>query len=104
MEHFFMIYFSHRSLGLAIPPRIRFLQKVQKKTSAGNNIKIEDEETNQISSNLANNSEQEDSEGSSDTIPDNTNSEKKQIDKKDLSSLQFGKKIKHCLVILYYIN
>ncbi|GAB1869054.1 ATP-dependent RNA helicase [Camponotus japonicus] len=79
-----------KSLGLAIPPRIRFLQRMQKKMSADNNIKIEDEETNKIPTNLADDSEQEDDEGSSDTsdIPD-TNSEKKQIDKKDFSSLQF---------------
>ncbi|EFN73577.1 Probable ATP-dependent RNA helicase DDX10 [Camponotus floridanus] len=78
-----------KSLGLAIPPRIRFLQRMQKKMSADNNIKIEDEETNKIPTNLADDSEQEDDEGSSDTsdIPNTTN-EKKQNDKKDLSSLQ----------------
>lgn len=67
--------------------------------SADNNIKIEDEETNKIPTNLADDSEQEDDEGSFDTsdIPD-TNSEKKQIDKKDFSSLQFGKKIKQCFI------
>lgn len=91
----------HRSLGLAIPPRIRFLQRIQKKMSVDNSIKIEDEETNKISNNLADGSEREDSGDSSDTsdIPDTTNSEKKQIKKKDLASLQFGKKIKESCVI-----
>ncbi|XP_072760628.1 probable ATP-dependent RNA helicase DDX10 [Anoplolepis gracilipes] len=80
-----------KSLGLAIPPRIRFLQRMQKRISADNNIKIGDEETNKISTNSENDSEQEDSGDSSDTsdIPDTANSEKKQIKKKDLTSLQF---------------
>lgn len=80
-----------KSLGLAIPPRIRFLQRIQKKMSVDNSIKIEDEETNKISNNLADGSEREDSGDSSDTsdIPDTTNSEKKQIKKNDLASLQF---------------
>lgn len=72
-----------------------------------NNVKIEDEETNKNSTNSANGSEQEDSGDSSDTsdISDTTNSEKKQIQKKDLVSLQFGKKMKkECLNNLYYIN
>lgn len=104
MEHFFMINFSHRSLGLELPPRIRFLQRMQKRMSADNNIKIEDEETNKTSTNSAEHSEQENNEDNSDSsdIPDTANSEKKQIDKKNLDSLQFGKK--RCLVILYYIN
>lgn len=72
--------------------------------SADNNIKIEDEETNKIPTNLADDSEQEDDEGSSDTsdIPNTTNNEKKQNDKKDLSSLQLGKKIKQCFIQTYF--
>ncbi|KMQ85401.1 putative atp-dependent rna helicase ddx10, partial [Lasius niger] len=79
------------SLGLAIPPRIRFLQRIQKKMSADNSIKNEHEETNQISTNSPDNSEQEDSGDSSDTscIPNTTNSGKERIKKKDLASLQF---------------
>lgn len=95
----FFINFSHRSLGLAIPPRIRFLQRMQKKMSTDNNIKIEDEETNKTSTNSADDSEQENSEDSdSSDITDTANSEKKQIDKKNLDSFQFGKKIKQYLL------
>ncbi|KAL6437210.1 hypothetical protein ACFW04_005039 [Cataglyphis niger] len=94
-----------KSLGLAIPPRIRFLQRIQKRM-LDNNVKIKDEETNKNSINLADGSEQEDSGDSSDTshISDTTNNEKKQIQKKDLVSLQFGEKIKEYLNNLYYIN
>lgn len=70
--------------------------------SADNSIKNEHEETNQISTNSPDNSEQEDSGDSSDTscIPNTTNSGKERIKKKDLASLQFGKKIKERLVFL----
>lgn len=80
-----------KSLGLAIPPRIRFLQRMQKKMSTDNNIKTEHEETNKVSTDSADNSEQEDSGDSSDTncIPNTTNSEKEPIKKEDPAPLQF---------------
>lgn len=96
-------FFLYRSLGLAIPPRIRFLQRMQKKMSTDNNIKTEHEETNKVSTDSADNSEQEDSGDSSDTncIPNTTNSEKEPIKKEDPAPLQFGKKLKN--VLLYYV-
>lgn len=94
----FLRLIFHRSLGLAIPPRIRFLQRMQKKVSTDNSIKIEDEEINKISTNSADNSKQENSEqeNSSDTsdVPDIADKGKKPIKKENLTSLQFGKKIK----------
>lgn len=64
------------SLGLAIPPRIRFLQRMQKKIS--NNVKIE-KEIDQTTTNSTDNSEQEDSDNNSDKneILDNKNNEKR---------------------------
>jgi len=63
--------------------------------SNNNEIKTE-KEIDQISTNSANNSEQEDSGNNSDKsdIPDNKNSEKRVVKEKNTVALQFGKKIK----------
>ncbi|KYN13076.1 putative ATP-dependent RNA helicase DDX10 [Trachymyrmex cornetzi] len=53
-----------KSLGLAIPPRIRFLQRMHKKMSS-NDVKTE-KEIDQTSTNSADNSDQEDSGNNSD--------------------------------------
>ncbi|XP_077258464.1 putative ATP-dependent RNA helicase DDX10 [Temnothorax americanus] len=78
-----------KSLGLAIPPRIRFLQRMQKKMS-NNNVKTE-KEIDQISTNSADNSEQEDSEDNSDKneILDNKNNERRIVKKENTAALQF---------------
>lgn len=80
-----------KSLGLAIPPRIRFLQRMQKKMSIDDNIKTEREETNKVPTDSTDNSEQEDSEDNSNTncISNTTNNEKKPIKKEDPAPLQF---------------
>ncbi|XP_029166920.1 probable ATP-dependent RNA helicase DDX10 [Nylanderia fulva] len=79
-----------KSLGLAIPPRIRFLQRMQKKMLAENSIETGQEETNKISTDSEDNSEQEDRDSSDTSIPNTTtNSEKKLIKKEDLVPLQF---------------
>lgn len=78
--------------------------------SADNSIKFEHEETNKISTNSPDNSEQENSGDSSDTscIPNTTNSGKEWFKKKDLASLQFGKKLKNVLfsyiIVLYKLR
>jgi len=73
---------------------------MQKKVSNNNEIKNE-KEIDQISTNSANNSEQEDNGNNSDKsdIPDNKNSEKRVVKEKNTAALQFGKKIK-----IYIIN
>ncbi|XP_024874585.1 probable ATP-dependent RNA helicase DDX10 [Temnothorax curvispinosus] len=78
-----------KSLGLAIPPRIRFLQRMQKKMS-NNNVKTE-KEIDQISTDSADNSEQEDSEDNSDKneILDNKNNERRIVKKENTAALQF---------------
>ncbi|KAH0947301.1 hypothetical protein HN011_002352 [Eciton burchellii] len=65
------------SLGLAVPPRVRFLQRMQKKM-ATNDIKKETNETI-----LANASEQESSEDNSDTEEISNTTNKKKIIKKE---------------------
>ncbi|XP_011689102.1 PREDICTED: probable ATP-dependent RNA helicase DDX10 [Wasmannia auropunctata] len=79
-----------KSLGLAIPPRIRFLQRMQKKMSNNSNVKTE-EKIDQISFKSADNSEQEDSGNNSDKsdIPDNKNNEKRIVKEKNTAALQF---------------
>lgn len=79
-----------KSLGLAIPPRIRFLQRMQKKMSNSSNVKTE-EKIDQISFKSADNSEQEDSGNNSDKsdIPDNKNNEKRIVKEKNTAALQF---------------
>lgn len=76
---------------MAIPPRIRFLQRMQKKIS-NNNVKIE-KEIDQISTNSADNSEQEDSDNNSDKseILNNKNNERI-VKEENTAALQFGKK------------
>lgn len=71
---------------------------MQKKTSNNNNVKIE-KETDQISANSADNSEQEDSGNDSDKndISDNEDSEKRIVKEKNIAALQFGKKIENHL-------
>ncbi|KAL6259541.1 hypothetical protein P5V15_009458 [Pogonomyrmex californicus] len=78
-----------KSLGLAIPPRIRFLQRMQKKMSTNNNVKNE-KEIDQISTNSIDDSEQEDSGDSSDeNIHNNKNSNEKVVTEEDSAVLQF---------------
>lgn len=69
--------------------------------SNNDNVKIE-KDLDKISTNSADNSEQEDSGNNSDEndIPHNKNSKKRITEKKDVASLQFGKKIEESL--LYY--
>jgi len=74
------------SLGLAVPPRVRFLQRMQKKM-ATNDIKKETNETI-----LANASEQESSEDNSDTEEISNTTNKKKIIKKE-DAQQFGKRL-----------
>ncbi|XP_011881923.1 PREDICTED: probable ATP-dependent RNA helicase DDX10 [Vollenhovia emeryi] len=78
-----------KSLGLAIPPRIRFLQRMQKKMSNNNNVKTE-EETDPVSPNSPDNSEQEDSDSNSDRseILDKNN-EKRIVKEENTAALQF---------------
>lgn len=61
---------------------------------SNNNVKIE-KEIDQISTNSADNSEQEDSDNNSDRseILDNKNNERRIIKKENTTTLQFGKKI-----------
>ncbi|XP_039302207.1 probable ATP-dependent RNA helicase DDX10 [Solenopsis invicta] len=81
------------SLGLAIPPRIRFLQRMQKKMS-NNNVEKEmekiEKEVDQISTNSAD-SEQEDSENNSDKndIPDKNKNNEKRLAKEKAAALNF---------------
>lgn len=86
-----MYYNSCRSLGLAIPPRIRFLQRMQKKT-ASNDISST-EVINKISNISENYDKQEDDE---DDKSDESNISKINKNKKVFKddTLQFGKKMK----------
>ncbi|KYQ53279.1 putative ATP-dependent RNA helicase DDX10 [Trachymyrmex zeteki] len=78
-----------KSLGLAIPPRIRFLQRMQKKIS-NNNVKTE-KEIDRTSTNSADNSDQEDSENNSDKSDiSNKNSEKRIIKEEKIAALQIN--------------
>ncbi|KYM96739.1 PREDICTED: probable ATP-dependent RNA helicase DDX10 isoform X1 [Cyphomyrmex costatus] len=71
-----------KSLGLAIPPRIRFLQRIQKKIS-NNNVKTE-KEIDRNSTNSADNSDQEDSGDNSDKSDiSNKNRSEKRISKEE---------------------
>ncbi|KAL0099103.1 hypothetical protein PUN28_020269 [Cardiocondyla obscurior] len=62
------------SLGLAIPPRIRFLQRIQKKMSNNSNIKTE-KEIDKLSTNSTDDSEQEDNDSDKNEILSNKNEE-----------------------------
>ncbi|XP_012216856.1 probable ATP-dependent RNA helicase DDX10 [Linepithema humile] len=81
-----------KSLGLAFSPRIRFLQKMQKQMAINNNVKTE-RETDKVSIDSSNDSEQEDNGNNSDKndildIPDIKNSETKNTIK-NTAVLQF---------------
>ncbi|KAG5339580.1 DDX10 helicase, partial [Acromyrmex charruanus] len=78
-----------KSLGLAIPPRIRFLQKMQKKMSS-NDVKTE-KEIDQTSTNSADNSDQEDSENNSNKSDiSNKSNEKRIIKEEKTAALQIN--------------
>ncbi|XP_018371980.1 PREDICTED: probable ATP-dependent RNA helicase DDX10 [Trachymyrmex cornetzi] len=70
-----------KSLGLAIPPRIRFLQRMHKKMSS-NDVKTE-KEIDQTSTNSADNSDQEDSGNNSDKSDISNKSHEKRIIKEE---------------------
>ncbi|XP_012533091.1 probable ATP-dependent RNA helicase DDX10 isoform X1 [Monomorium pharaonis] len=75
-----------KSLGLAIPPRIRFLQRMQKRIS-NNNVKTE-KEVDQILTNSTDNKEDSENNFDKSDIPDNTNNEKRKSEK-EASTLCF---------------
>ncbi|KYN40655.1 putative ATP-dependent RNA helicase DDX10 [Trachymyrmex septentrionalis] len=78
-----------KSLGLAIPPRIRFLQRMQKKMSS-NDVKTE-KEIDQTSINSADNSDQENSGNNSDKSDiSNKSSEKRIIKEEKTAALQIN--------------
>ncbi|KAG5328890.1 DDX10 helicase, partial [Acromyrmex heyeri] len=78
-----------KSLGLAIPPRIRFLQKMQKKMSS-NDVKTE-KEIDQTSTNSADNSDQEDSENNFNKSDiSNKSNEKRIIKEEKTAALQIN--------------
>lgn len=77
-----------RSLGLIVPPRVRFLQRLQKKMAASSSVKSKDE-TGKALTNLGGDSEQE-SEDSADDIPNTAHNTKKKM-AKDEVTFQFGK-------------
>ncbi|KYM86035.1 putative ATP-dependent RNA helicase DDX10 [Atta colombica] len=76
-----------KSLGLAIPPRIRFLQRMQKKMS-NNDVKTEKEI--ETSTNSADNSDQEDSGNNSDKSDISNKSEKKITKEEKTTVLQIN--------------
>ncbi|KAG5310707.1 DDX10 helicase, partial [Acromyrmex insinuator] len=78
-----------KSLGLAIPPRIRFLQRMQKKMSS-NDVKTE-KKIDQTSTNSADNSDQKDSENSSNKSDiSNKSNEKRIIKEEKTAALQIN--------------
>lgn len=96
----------HSSLGLAIPPRIRFLKRMQKKTLVNNSDKNE-EAIDKVLVNSATVSETENNENSSDanSIPDISKNEEKGIVKeKNTIAFQSGKQGKESVLLNMIIS